>query len=99
MVNSDFKEKGAQVLGISTNAKPAQMAFATSLGGIPYPLLADFHPHGQVSQLYGVYNEDTSTSKRAVIIIDKEGILRFKRIYDSMAELKISEILDKIGKL
>ncbi len=46
-------------------------------------MLADFHPKGQVSQLYGVYNEERGTANRAVIIVDKQGTVRFKRVYDA----------------
>ena len=54
MANSDFEERDTQVLGISTDSRPTQIAFASSLGNIPYPVLADFHPKGQVSQLDGM---------------------------------------------
>ena len=81
MYISDFEERDTQVLGISTDPKPTQIAFAASLGSVPYPILADFHPKGEVSKLYGIYNEDRGTSMRAVFIIDKEGVVRFKQIY------------------
>ena len=99
MANSDFAEKDTQVLGISTDSRPTQIAFASALGNIPYPVLADFHPKGQVSQLYGVYNEERGTANRAVVIVDKQGIVRFKRVYASMPELNTADILAEIGKL
>ncbi len=77
MSNSDFEERDTQVLGISTDSRPTQTAFAASVGSVPYPVLADFHPQGKVSQLYGVYNEDRGTSFRSVFIIDKEGTLHW----------------------
>ncbi|MCH8184838.1 MAG: redoxin domain-containing protein [Chloroflexi bacterium] len=99
MANSDFEEKDTQVLGISTDARPTQTAFAASLGNIPYPVLADFHPKGQVSKLYGVYNEERGTANRAVVIVDKQGIVRFSRVYTSMPELDTADVLAEIGKL
>ena len=99
MANPGFEEKDTQVLGISTDAKASQSAFATSLGSIPYPVLADFHPNGQVAQLYGVYNEERGTAKRSVVVIDKQGIVRFKHIYSSMSELSIDDILAEVAKL
>ncbi len=86
-------------MGISTDARPTQTAFAASLGNIPYPVLADFNPKGHVSQLYGVYNEERGTANRAVVIVDKQGIVRFRRVYTSMPELDIADILAEIGKL
>ena len=64
---------------MSVDSAPTQRAFATGLGNLPYPLLADFHPKGNVSQLFGIYNEERGVTMRAVIIIDKEGVIRFKR--------------------
>ena len=99
MANSEIEEKGTQVLGISIDSRPTQTAFATALGGIPYPLLADFHPKGRVAQLYGVYNDDRGAANRAVFVIDKDGVIRFKRVYASMPEFSVSEVLGEVGKL
>ena len=56
-------------------------AWAKSLGGINYPLLSDFWPHGVVAEKYGVLREDGS-SERAIFIIDKDGIIRYVDIHD-----------------
>ena len=64
-------------MGISTDARATQTAFAASLGNIPYPVLSDFHPKGHVSTAFGVYNQDRGTSDRAIVIIDKEGYIQY----------------------
>ena len=61
--------------------------------------MADFHPKGHVSKLYGVYNEERGTANRAVVIVDKQGIVRFSRVYATMAELDTADVLAEIGKL
>lgn len=99
MADSALGEKDTQVLGISANAKPAQAAFSTSLGGIPYPILSDFYPHGEVSQAYGVFNESMGTPLRAVIVIDKAGVIRFKRTYANATDLDTDDILAEVDKL
>jgi len=99
MANSILEEKDTQVLGISTNAKPVQTAFSTSLGGIPYQILSDFHPHGAMCKQYGVYNEERGTAFRSVILIDKQGIIRFKRSYSEMSEFDMDEIIAEVDKL
>ncbi len=43
-----------QVLGLSVDSAPCLKAWAESLGGISYPLLSDFYPHGRFAELYGV---------------------------------------------
>ncbi len=77
---------------------PSQRAFCSGLGNIPYPVLTDFHPKGKVSELYGVYNEERGTSRRSVFIIDKEGIVRFKQLYDRSLP-NAEDILAEVEKL
>jgi len=75
---ADFERYDAQVVGISVDSIPSHIAFARSVGGIhTYPLLADFHPKGEVSKKYGVYKEEKGHSERAIIIVDKQGIVRY----------------------
>ena len=88
-----------QVLGISTDSRATQTAFSAALGGIPYPVLGDFHPHGKVAEAYGVFNGERGTANRSVFIIDKEGVLRFKRVYGNVSELDTADILAEIAKL
>jgi len=66
----------AQVLGISIDSRYAHAAFAKQLG-IPYPLLADFHPRGMVGRLYGVYQEDKGFNGRWIFVVDPEGRISF----------------------
>ena len=44
-----FEEANAQVLGISADSRHALNQFASGLGRLSFPLLADFYPHGQVA--------------------------------------------------
>ena len=70
-----------QVLGISVDSVPCLTAWAESLGGITYPLLSDFYPHGEIAQRYDVLREDGKT-ERALFIIDKEGIIQYVDVHD-----------------
>lgn len=76
-----FEGLNAQVLGISIDHIPCLEAWAESLGGITYPLLSDFWPHGMVARQYGVLR-DEGYSERAIFIIDREGIIRYIDIHD-----------------
>lgn len=51
------------------------------MGGLPYPELSDWHPKGQVTQSYGLWNEERGVGRRAVIIVDKTGVVRFRQTY------------------
>lgn len=67
-----FEQLGAQVLGISVDSAWTHDAFAKSIN-VSYPLLADFHPKGAVASAYGLYQEDKGITKRATVVIDKNG--------------------------
>lgn len=63
------------VLGISVDSLWAHKAFAPQ-NGITYPLLADFHPKGEVSRRYGVYLDDKGFSARTAFIVGKDGKIK-----------------------
>ena len=52
------------------------------MGGITYPLVSDFWPHGEVARRFGVFREDDGYSERAIFIIDKQGIVQYIDIHD-----------------
>ncbi len=80
---ADFDRHDAQVVGISVDSVPSHTAFAKSIGGITrYPLLADFHPKGEVSKKYGVYREEAGHCERAIIVVDKEGVVRYIDVHN-----------------
>jgi peroxiredoxin len=76
-----FEEEDTQVLGISVDSTDTNRAWAESLGVEDVLLLSDFWPHGEVAQAYGVLREGGFT-ERATFIVDKEGVVRFKHVYD-----------------
>lgn len=76
-----FAGLDTQVLGISVDSQPCLTAWAESLGGITYPLLSDFWPHGAVVEKYGVLREE-GYSERALFILDRRGIIRYIDIHD-----------------
>jgi glutaredoxin len=70
-----------QVLGVSVDHVPCLKAWADSMGGIHYPLLSDFWPHGAVSKSYDVLRSE-GYAERAIFIIDKDGIIRYIDVHD-----------------
>jgi peroxiredoxin (alkyl hydroperoxide reductase subunit C) len=76
-----FDGLDAQVLAISVDSAPAHRAWSDQLGGIDFPLLSDFYPHGDVAKKYGVFRPE-GYSERAIIIIDRDGIIRYIDIHE-----------------
>ena len=89
-----FEGVKAQVLGLSVDSAPCLKAWAESLGGITYPLLSDFYPHGAVSDLYGVLRGEGYT-ERALFIIDKEGLVRYMDVHD-IAQQPDNEVIFEV---
>ena len=73
---NDFVNDNVQVLTLSVDASPAHKVWAIR-EGYEFPLLADFWPHGEIAQRYGVFNADRGIANRGTFIIDKAGIVRF----------------------
>ena len=93
---SKFQDLNVQVLGISANNPFSQKAFADSLQ-LPHPLLSD-HPDLKVSWSYGVlqhYTADPSrlAARRAIFLIDQQGIVRGRWFPEKQPELFPNEPL------
>ena len=71
----DFREQGAELLGISVDGAWCHKAFADARN-LRFPLLADFEPKGAVSRAYGAYAE-SGVSQRALFVIDAAGVIRW----------------------
>jgi len=94
-----FREFDAQVLGISVDSVPCNIAWARSLGGISYDLLSDFHPKGEVAKAYGAYRANDGISERALFIVDKEGKLAYVDIHNISDQPDNEELFDVLRKL
>ena len=70
-----FEEQDAVILGITVDNIPTLHAWTRQMGKMWFPVLSDFWPHGVVADTYGVLRSD-GTTERALIIIDKQGIIR-----------------------
>lgn len=97
---ADFERYDAQVVGISVDSVPSHVAFAKSIGGIErYPLLADFHPKGEVSKKYGVWKEDKGICERAIVIVDKKGIVRYVDVHDISEAPENAQLIEALREL
>ena len=76
-----FERVNTQVLGISVDSTDCLRAWAESLGGITYPLLSDFWPHGAVAQKFGVLRPE-GKSERAIFVMDRTGMIRYVDVHD-----------------
>ena len=72
----EFEERGAVVLGVSSDTEASHASFKAK-HGLPFTLLAD--PHHEVAERYGVwvekntYGKKSMGIKRSTFVIDEEG--------------------------
>jgi peroxiredoxin len=69
------------------------------MGGINFPMLSDFYPHGSVCIQYDCLRPQ-GMPKRVVFIIDKQGVIRFGKEYDKgiPENRELLAELDKINR-
>ena len=93
-----FHKLNAEVIGVSVDSKWCHMAFAQNRN-FHFPLLADFEPKGRVSKLYGAYNEIEGQSKRAIFVIDEEGVIQWSYLSPDGINPGADGILDALEEL
>jgi peroxiredoxin len=94
-----YESLDTQVLGVSVDVLGALQAWAEKLG-LTYPLLSDFSR--ETVKKYGVMIDNPNSAyyrmaERSYFIIDKQGVIRYKRVMeDPRQALDSEEILNSI---
>ncbi len=86
-----FNDFDTEVVSITMDSIYALNAWAKSMQ-TSFPLLSDFYPQGQVVDLYGVRNP-LGMPERAVIVIDKKGVIRYIEVLNSTGDMPDNEDL------
>jgi peroxiredoxin len=94
---------GVQLVGVSVDSSYSLKAF-TQTYNLQFPLLSDFNK--RVVKLYGVLQDPwvslgyRGVAKRAVMVVDKRGLLRYRWVTDSPSdEPPYAEIVRAAQKL
>lgn len=74
-----FQSDDVQILAMSVDHPFALKAWAGQ-ESYEFPLLADFWPHGEIAQKYGVFNADAGFALRGTFLIDKQGIVQYASV-------------------
>ncbi|PVD29593.1 hypothetical protein C0Q70_08848 [Pomacea canaliculata] len=92
-----FKALNAAVVGVSTDSHFSHLAWINTprkqggLGGLRYPLLADFNK--TIARDYGVLIDNAGIALRGLFIIDPKGIVRQVTINDLPVGRSVDETL------
>lgn len=71
----EFRGHNAEVFGVSLDSVHSLKAYADSMGGLNYPLLADWNPQGGLAKAVGIYRNDLNCADRTTVIVDKDGTI------------------------
>jgi peroxiredoxin len=94
---------GAQLVGVSVDSAFSLKAFAQTYN-LQFPLLSDFNK--KVTRLYGILQDPwvgfgyKGVAKRAVMVVDRRGILRYKWVTDVPSEEPLyAEVVKAVQRL
>lgn len=93
-----FEAHNAQLFGISVDGIWSHRAYAEAKN-LRFPLLPDFEPKGAVSRTFGVYNDESGKSHRALFVIDREGIIHWSHVSPSNVNPGANGILNALENL
>ncbi len=71
-VLDEIESRGARLIGISVDGQFCHAAFREH-AGLTFPLLADFHPKGEVASAYGAYLPERGHCSRSLVVVDPAG--------------------------
>lgn len=98
LARKEFEKRHAVLLGLSVDSLPTLNAWVKAMGGLWFPVLSDFWPHGGVAARFGILRSD-GTSERAVIVIDRQGIIRYLDVHDINERPDLGVLMQELQKL
>jgi peroxiredoxin (alkyl hydroperoxide reductase subunit C) len=99
-LNKEFAERGAQLLGGSTDSEFVHLAWRENhpdLKNLPFPMLADIKR--ELSTALGILDKKAGVCLRATFIVDPEGAIRFASANDLPVGRNPKEVLRVLDAL
>jgi peroxiredoxin len=97
-VLDQFEQREATVLGISVDGSFCHKAFQERLG-VTFPLLADFHPKGEVARAYDLWSEDYGVASRAIVVVDPVGTVEWAYLSPPLEVPQPDLVLEALDRL
>ena len=91
-----FQSANAEVFGVSCDSHFSHKAWADALN-LKHRLLSDIHR--TVAKSYGLYFEPFNCSKRATVIVDKNGKVAYVKVQEIKTARDDKDILQALKKL
>jgi peroxiredoxin (alkyl hydroperoxide reductase subunit C) len=99
-LNGEFKDRDAQVLGLSTDSEFVHLAWRQNhkdLKDLPFPMLADIKR--ELTAELGILDPTEGVAQRATFIIDPQGIIRFVMVTDLSVGRNVKEVVRVLDAL
>lgn len=94
-----FAEFGAVPFAMGVDGSAKQASWAEEMGLERVRILSDSNPKGQVSKMLGIYDGMAKTSKRAIVVIDQDSRVVFKKVYNTLICPKLEPIFEELQEL
>ncbi len=98
--SGDFKDRNAQVLGVSTDSEFVHLAWRThhkDLRDLSIPMLADIKR--ELSTALGVLHKQEGVALRATFIVDPKGVIRWASVNDLSVGRNVDEVIRTLDAL
>jgi len=91
-----FKQLNVEILQLSTDTVPSLKEWGEKLGGISFPLLSDYWPHGAVGQAYGIFSDERGLDMRSAFLVDAQGVIRYSHEYPKGTIPESADLLERL---
>lgn len=93
----EVEAKEARLAAVSVDPIEVSQELATRLR-LGFPILAD--EGGVVARLYGVWHADRKIALPAIVVIDRDGVIRWRRVSRSVTDRPSEDdVIDVLGRL
>ncbi len=96
----EFKDRDAQVLGLSTDSHFVHLAWRNQhpdLKDLPFPMLAD--TKRELTTALGILHKTDGVALRATFIVDPTGVIRWASVNDLSVGRNVDEVLRTLDAL
>ena len=93
-----FADHNTEVLGMSVDPQPSKKVWAETLCLNNLNILSDFKPLGEVSKAYGVWQEHSGASGRAVVLVGPDGTVLWSHKYEDSIKPDIEKIKEIVSQ-
>ena len=94
-----FIDQDIVPLGINVDQEHSKSAWAKVINIEKLQMLSDYNPLGKIAKAYGIFYDELNASKRANILINKEGKVEWVKVYELSEIPDFKEVLEEISKL